>query len=365
MFNLFLMGPSAFNSNGINHKAKGLSNGIYFNYLGGAVYRIPGFWKRNLRKFFTAWLAFFFLIKKGKKFDLIYLYQPNLPFFLPIYLYCLLCRKKVVVEKTENELFKSTLSANDKLIRNLERLNQFLLPKVASHLVVISDKLRQHFTPKFGAEHITTIPIVVETERFSGIHMNGHVHNRIGYLGSFGDKDGVEGIIHAFSKVKRTNGGLKLRLIGYNPKVQYFEGVLKEAGLNGEVEKTGQVTYNDIPGLLAECDLLVVNRTNQPYSHYGFPTKLGEYLATGIPTVATKVGDIEHYLENGKDILLIDPDNSEALQQVIQQRYTSQFDYHTLGNNGRQAANRHFDFRAHVSVLHDLFKKLVRNTPNP
>ena len=358
MFALFLMASSAFNSNGINIKARGLCNGIYFNYLGGAVYHIPGFWKRNMRKVLTSWQAFFFLLKKGNKFDAIYLYQPNLLSFLPIYLYCIMSKIPVIVEKTENELSKYPVNWKEKLSLLFEQINQLLLPKVANHLVVISNKLKSHFAASFGENRITIIPIVVDTKRFAHIKMNGHVHHRIGYLGSLGEKDGVEGIINAFSKAKDTQGRLKLRLIGFNPKASYFERVLKHAGLNGEVEKTGQVTYDQIPDLLAECDLLVVNRTNQPYSHFGFPTKLAEYLATGIPTVATKVGDIEDYLVDKQDVILIDPDNSDALQEVIKSRYTSTLDYHTIGDNGRKAAHKHFSNKPHAQTLIDLINKL-------
>lgn len=358
MFALFLMASSAFNSNGINIKARGLCNGIYFNYLGGAVYHIPGFWKRNIMKVVTSWQVFFFLLKKGNKFDAIYLYQPNLILFLPIYLYCIMSKIPVIVEKTENELSKYPINWKEKLSLLFEQINQLLLPKVANHLVVISNKLKSHFAASFGENRITIIPIVVDAKRFAHIKMNGHVHHRIGYLGSFGEKDGVEGIINAFSKAKDTQGRLKLRLIGFNPKASYFERVLKHAGLNGEVEKTGQATYDQIPDLLAECDLLVVNRTNQPYSHFGFPTKLAEYLATGIPTVATKVGDIEDYLVDKQDVILIDPDNSDALQEVIKSRYTSTFDYHTLGDNGRKAAHKYFSNKPHAQTLFDLITKL-------
>lgn len=359
MFSLFLLGSSEFNSNGINQKEKGLSHGIYFNYLGGTVSRLPGFFTRNLKKIKSSWLAFFLLLKKGKSFDVLYLYSPSLPFFLPIYLYAILTGKPVVAEKTENELSRIPENFKDKINLFFEKLNQRILPQIAKHLVVISNPLKKHYLPLFGEKRLTVIPVIVETERFERIQMNGHLHNRIGYLGSFGKKDGVEGLIQAFSQAKNTNGGLKLRLIGFNPNPAYFDNVLKKAGLNGEVEKTGQVTYQQIPELLADCDLLVVNRTNEPYSHYGFPTKLAEYLATGIPTVATKVGDIEYYLENNKDAILIDPDNSAALSEVIESRYKAGFDYHALGNNGRITCKTHFSYRPHVIKLLQIFKSLA------
>ena len=40
----------------------------------------------------------------------------------------------------------------------------------------------------------------------------------------------------------------------------------------------------------------------------GFPTKLGEYLATGKPVCVTKVGEITVYLEDNVSAFLAEPE---------------------------------------------------------
>ena len=45
--------------------------------------------------------------------------------------------------------------------------------------------------------------------------------------------------------------------------------------------------------------MLVLARPDNIQAKGGFPTKLGEYLATGNPVVVTKVGEIPNYLIDG------------------------------------------------------------------
>ena len=44
----------------------------------------------------------------------------------------------------------------------------------------------------------------------------------------------------------------------------------------------------------------------------GFPSKLTEYLATGVPVVVTEVGDIPVYLNDNVNSFLSEPNNVEA-----------------------------------------------------
>lgn len=360
LFYLFILGSSDFNSNHINTKISGYSNGIWFRYLGNSLQRPNQLIIRNFRKIFASLHACWVLMIKGKKFDAIHIYHPSKIAYFPIYLYAKIARIPLVVEITELEHSRVPSNWKESVVQFFSKFHDFVVPYFATHLIVISNKLLEYYEKRVGKNKVTLIPIVVDLHRFGHIHMNGHNHRRIGYLGSFGRKDGVEGIIKAFAEANRENQGLKLRLIGYNPRKKHFDRVLKESGLNGEVEHTGQVKYDEIPHLLSDCDLLVVNRTNEPYSHFGFPTKLGEYLATGIPTISSRVGDVESYLTNLENSILIDPDNITDLRQAILHRYQGNFDYHTLGEKGRETCTAHFDYKKHTSRLAEIYRSLLK-----
>ena len=68
---------------------------------------------------------------------------------------------------------------------------------------------------------------------------------------------------------------------------------------------------------LASADILCMTRINSPFANAGFPFKLGEYLATGNPVIATDVSDIGLYLEDKKNVVLAQPSSSESLIEAI------------------------------------------------
>src|ERR1035437_8329363 len=49
----------------------------------------------------------------------------------------------------------------------------------------------------------------------------------------------------------------------------------------------------------------------------GFPTKFGEFFASGKPVLVTNFGDIERYLKDGNDIILAECGNPESIAKRI------------------------------------------------
>ena len=85
-----------------------------------------------------------------------------------------------------------------------------------------------------------------------------------------------------------------------------------ELGLDARIHWLGQVAHAQIPRVLAACDVALA-----PYPatrDFGFsPLKLYEYLAAGIPVVASSIGQIPHVLDGGRWGCLVFPGDPVAL----------------------------------------------------
>lgn len=356
---LFFLSSTVFNSNGINKKNKGFFDGLYFNYLSGTSLRSNYLFVRVFNYLKAIINSSILLIRKRKHFDIIFLYSPRFLFFGHIYILAKLLRIPLIIEKTELEQKVTTKKILPKLISYTDRLDAHFYKYICSHLFVISDKLKDHYSKFFPASKISKIPIVVDFKRFQPIEDKNSKFS-IGYLGSFSSKDGVPGIIQGFKAATQKIPKLKLNLIGFNPYKKETNQLLKLNQLNGEVSKSGQITYEQVPQWLAKCDLLIMNRTNDAYSHYGFPTKLGEYLATGIPTICSRVGDVDHYLEHKINTYFIEPGNTEQLTEAILNRYENYEQFNEIGHKGRLVAQAEFDFQKYIPVLQSVFKEAIR-----
>ena len=89
-----------------------------------------------------------------------------------------------------------------------------------------------------------------------------------------------------------------------------------DLGLDGRVHWLGQVAHREIPVVLAACEVALA-----PYpalQEFAFsPLKLYEYLAAGIPVVASAIGQIPQALDGGRWGTLTAPGDSGALAAGI------------------------------------------------
>lgn len=351
--------PSSFNQNKINTTKKGSFNGYRFRYLNYYIARPNNLCLKLIDSLYALFSSAFYILKNIKQIDVFFLYCPTFIYTIHIILLAKLAGKKIVIERTELFSITPQFNRNYKwkwvlplkwLFRKSYKIDERYTHLFCNHLVVISEKLYKHYAPKMGKNRITLLPILVNVDKFAPSHNKITPLYTIGYLGSFGYKDGVPQLIEAFSKATEINPELRLKLIGYTDNIEGLNKTLAYYGVADKTEVPGQTKSDDIPALLHSCDLLVCNRINLPYAHYGSPTKVGEYLSTGIPTIISEVGDIKNYLTD-EEAIFVEPDNTQQLTNAIVARYNEYETYNKIGLNGLFAASDNFSIEKNMNKL--------------
>jgi len=97
--------------------------------------------------------------------------------------------------------------------------------------------------------------------------------------------------------VARLDGDLPLRvdIFGDGPYRSELAALVERTGTGDRVRLNGAVPVDDLPGLIAAADIGVVPSLPEPYMHYSLSTKLLEYAAMGIPTVASDLATFRAY----------------------------------------------------------------------
>ncbi len=273
-----------------------------------------------------------FILFGSRRFDALYFYNPRWADSLGGLLLASILKKKIVVDQTE--LFSS--GKNIKLHQSEERI----VAKRASVLLVISNRLKEHFSA-LRNDVIHLFPIMVDFERFDV--ERAEIKGMLGYIGSFGGKDGLQTILEGFKQAQAQNHGLKLRLIGYNPNPEKLEQQVKDLDLKDSIEITGTVKYEQIPWLLQECDTLLMNRDSSSFATYGYPIKLGEYFACNKPVLMSNGKGFAEDFEDRNQVYKYEVDNASSLAEVIKERYKNTGEADAIAKRGYQYARDYFD----------------------
>ena len=206
----------------------------------------------------------------------------------------------------------------------------------ATATVAVSDPVRDWVRERTGSERVRTVPNGVSITRI--VPRPEDIGDPVvTFVGTLTPWHGVADLRAAAALAKRP---WKLRIIGDGPERAALEE--QAAGLGIEVDFRGAVAPADMPGQLAGSAIGVA-----PYpdlggeqQQYFSPLKVYEYLAAGLPVVASAVGQLPQIL--GELGTLVPPSDPAALAAAIDTLAADPVLRGKLGWRGRmQAEEKH------------------------
>jgi glycosyltransferase involved in cell wall biosynthesis len=167
-------------------------------------------------------------------------------------------------------------------------------------------------------EAVTVVPNGVDVARFAS--RRRRVRSRIGlshryvvgFTGSLVPSHGVATLLEAFAGLDRA---AVLLVVGDGPERPRLENLARELGVRDRVSFVGAVPHGEVPEWLGMMDVATAPYAPQPV-FYSSPLKISEYLAAGLPVVASGQGDIPRLV--GEAGLLVPPGEAPALQHALE-----------------------------------------------
>lgn len=89
----------------------------------------------------------------------------------------------------------------------------------------------------------------------------------------------------------------RLDVYGDGPWRPQIEAAIARTGTSDRVHLNGRVPMDDLPRLLAGADIGLVPSLPEPYLQYSLSTKLLEYAAMGVPTIATDLATFRAHFD--------------------------------------------------------------------
>jgi glycosyltransferase involved in cell wall biosynthesis len=147
----------------------------------------------------------------------------------------------------------------------------------------------------------------------------------IGYIGRFRTLDrekGIPELVQAMAHVPSVNGKEPLLLCVGGPleAVPAYLELARRCGVpTHRLQFIDRVANTTVPLWIRACDLVTIPWPWTEFSAYfTSPLKLFEYMAAGVPIVATDMPSLREVLQHGENAWLVQPDDPSSLAQGIQ-----------------------------------------------
>jgi glycosyltransferase involved in cell wall biosynthesis len=283
-------------------------------------------------------------LKGNKNSVVVYLGTSGLV-LLPFLLVCKLKKIAIYHERTE---LPSLMVGKSKVAKFDFYIYKKFLSSFDS-IFLITEKLKDEFLtyPSIVASKLHIMNMMVDMARFNNVDkMPSDELKLITFCGDLSSsKDDVDILIMAFKKVLQILPNIELKLIG-DQNTTYFmsviEPLIQELDIRESIIITGRIEAKKVPYHLLNSDLLVLSRSNSVQAQFGFPTKLGEYLASSTPVLVTETSEIAFFLKDEVNAYLaIAGDTASFANKIIKisMNYEHALD---VGRKGKEVANKYF-----------------------
>jgi len=241
-------------------------------------------------------------------------------------------------------------------LRRLQKLSTAVLTNAgAVRDAVLSEN---HFAP----EKVRVIHNGVDLQKFAqgsrdrGWLQQGGAHEKwIVLVGNMhGDVKGHPWLIAAAKTITVEFPETRFVLVGDGKLRKDYERQVGELGLGRHFLFLGR--RDDVPRVLACCDIAVL-----PSKAEGLPNAVLEYLAAGLPTVATRVGGNAEIIDDGKTGVLVPPEDSSALAKAILRLLRDPGFASSIGKNGREYVASEFSFQKMIENTDKLYTELLHS----
>ena len=284
------------------------------------------------------------------------LLDPSITILIPLMRYGKKLRLKIFHERTEYPFVVSRKTIPGKT--DLYIYLQFVIKRFDG-IYVINNALKNYFSEKTnGKVPVRVINMLVDPTRFECNRRQQHAETIISYCGTLdGDKDGIPILIESFATIANEFPLLKLQLIGsLNNAVTRgnIESLIQKSDIVNRVIITGSVDRDAIPALLCNSDILALSRPDNKQAEGGFPTKLGEYLATGNVVVVTNVGEIGLFLKDKINAFISEPGSVQKFGEKLREALLDN-NRLRIGLEGKKLVYNEFNYLTQAKVLEKMF----------
>lgn len=216
--------------------------------------------------------------------------------------------------------------------------------------VVASRYLRQHLVDHgFDARRVHVAPLFARAPRALVVPRDV---TRLAFVGQLVRGKGVDLLLEAMTRIPDY---ARLTVVGSGAQELELRAMAERLGLASRVLFTGDQRGLDRDRIVASAAALVVpSRSPETFGLSGL-----EALRYGTPVVASHVGGISEWLDDGESGLLVPPGDVARLADALRTLIEAPAYARALGDRGREIWKSRFQPEHHLGALRAAFGKVI------
>ena len=238
------------------------------------------------------------------------------------------------------------------------RFEDVLTTFIPSRVIAVGDAVRERLIADgiVGSERIVVHENAVDLEAFAARPDRNQSDGTfvVGTIGRLHPVKAQDVLIRAISLARESVPGIRCIIIGEGPERERLVALRDSLGLRDIVELPGAVPPSEIPVWHARFDVFALSSHTE-----GLPVVLIEAAASGLPTVATRVGSIGDVVQDRTSGLLVPPGEPKAFADALVELAASPSLRAEMGRAARDAVLERFDVRRLAEQTAALYRSVL------
>lgn len=217
--------------------------------------------------------------------------------------------------------------------------------------------------------------VTVDTQAFNPkvmpMNLSSYITNQkyipgvpiISYIGKITHHFETKGLCELLEACSKINKDFLLLFVSNGKKLNEFKKLVKNANLREKSIFLDFAPPWQIPSILqASTCVVALEKITSPVLQYHTPVLPAEALATGTCVLMSKtLQEKEPYdkLKTGKEILIVDPNNTEKIREILEGLIENPEMAKTIGMGGYNAISKYDQFNEYVDKTIELYKSTL------
>ena len=278
-----------------------------------------------------------------------------------------ICKRKhiPVVVRTIDVSHKLRQTRFEKVILRAEKF----IYKHADHVCANNETLLQYcITMGTTTEKSSVIHPGVDLNRFFPAPPSSKLQNSMGieptdkvllFMGTIFRFSGLVDLLAELAPALRNDPFLKFLILGDGEDLSRIKATVSKLGLLKQVITPGQIEYNILADYLRLGHVALLPFEQTLVTHGALPGKVLQYLACGIPTIASPLNGLMSVLTTGQGVIFTTTSNS-MVAKAIDLAYNPH-KQQVISIQGSKSMSEHFNWDQQIAMFENLLSELSLN----